>query len=533
MSALETAAAWRPVAGPPAFSADALVEAVADPRRPLAVVRDARGRLGVGVDGEVIAHGPGAWPLVALLPPLYPEWLGDRSFGEAHGTRFPYVAGEMANGIASADMVISLARAGMLGFFGAAGLSPRRVAENVARIKVEAEGGPWGVNLIHSPAEPDTEEAVADLLIREGVRRVCASAFLGLTRPVVRLALAGIRRDGNGSIIRNISLFAKISRPELAQMFLSPAPGDLVDALVARGQLTAEEAALSRRVPLAEDITVEADSGGHTDNRPLPALFPAIAGLAARIAAEQRYERPVRIGAAGGLGTPDGVAGAFALGAAYVLTGSVNQAAVESGLSEAGRLMLATAGIADVAMAPAADMFEIGVKLQVLKRGTLFAQRAQRLYDLYVAHDSIDAIPASERQKIERDIFRAPLEQIWEECRSFFAERNPAELAAAERDPHRKMALIFRWYLGLSSRWAIEGRADRKMDYQIWCGPAMGAFNAWTRGSFLEDPAQRGVVQIALNLLEGAAVLTRAQQLRALGVAMPAASFQYPARRLD
>jgi hypothetical protein len=29
------------------------------------------------------------------------------------------------------------------------------------------------------------------------------------------------------------------------------------------------------RVPLACDITVEADSGGHTDNRPLSVLLPA------------------------------------------------------------------------------------------------------------------------------------------------------------------------------------------------------------------------------------------------------------------
>ena len=71
------------------------------------------------------------------------------------------------------------------------------------------------------------------------------------------------------------------------------------------------------------------------------------------------------------------------------------------------------------------------------------------------------------------------------------------------------------------------------MDYQIWCGPAMGAFNQWTRGSFLEDPSQRGVVQIARNLLQGAAVLTRAQQLRALGVPMPPAAFQYTPRPLD
>jgi trans-AT polyketide synthase/acyltransferase/oxidoreductase domain-containing protein len=34
------------------------------------------------------------------------------------------------------------------------------------------------------------------------------------------------------------------------------------------------------------------------------------------------------------------------------------------------------------------------------------------------------------------------------------------------------------------------GDETRRMDYQIWCGPAMGAFNDWVRGSFLEA-AQR------------------------------------------
>jgi hypothetical protein len=102
----------------------------------------------------------------------------------------------------------------------------------------------------------------------------------------------------------------------------------------------------------------------------------------------------------------------------------------------------------------------------------------------------------------------------------------------AEADPKHRMALVFRWYLGLSSRWAIAGDPARKMDYQIWCGPAMGAFNDWARGSFLEAPENRGAVQIARNLLEGAAVVTRAQQLRSYGVAVPPAAFHYPARPL-
>jgi len=91
---------------------------------------------------------------------------------------------------------------------------------------------------------------------------------------------------------------------------------------------------------------------------------------------------------------------------------------------------------------------------------------------------------------------------------------------------------VFRWYLGKSSRWAIAGDTNRRMDYQIWCGPAMGAFNAWAAGSFLADPEARNAVQIARNLLEGAAVVSRAQQLRTAGVPVPAAAFDYRPRVL-
>ena len=59
------------------------------------------------------------------------------------------------------------------------------------------------------------------------------------------------------------------------------------------------------------------------------------------------------------------------------------------------------------------------------------------------------------------------------------------------------------------------------MDYQIWCGPVMGAFNVWSEGSFLAEPENRNVVQVARNLLEGAAVVTRAHQLRSYGVPVP------------
>lgn len=531
---------WRQADRGPAFSPGDLARAVQDMRSTAHVVQEGRdGRLGLGLGGEVVAGGangaPGTWPLVASLPPLYPEWLGDRSFCEVHGVRFPYASGAMANGIASTRLVAEMARNGFLGFFGAAGLSLARVEAAVDELQRELDPGslPWGSNLIHSPSEPALEEAVADLYLRRGVRRVEASAYMALTPAVVRLAASGLTQDPAGRIQRRHHVFAKISREEVALRFLEPPPAEILTLLVERGQLTPSEARLAAHLPLSEDLTAEADSGGHTDNRPLPALIPTILRLRDRIVSERGYARPVRVGAAGGLGTPTSVAAAFALGASYVMTGSVNQACVESGLAASGKTLLAEAGMADVIMAPAADMFELGVTVQVLRRGTMFAVRARKLYDLYREHASLEEIPSDERTKVETQLLRATFSEAWESTRAFWAERDPRQVARAEADPKHRMALVFRSYLGLSSRWAISGQADRTTDFQIWCGPAMGSFNSWTRGSFLEKPENRTVVQVARNLMEGAASVARAQQLRSSGLAIPPSSFDFRPRPLD
>jgi PfaD family protein len=278
---------------------------------------------------------------------------------------------------------------------------------------------------------------------------------------------------------------------------------------------------MAEALPMADDVTAEADSGGHTDNRPAITLLPTLIALRDRLQEKHRFARPVRVGAAGGISTPAAAAAAFAMGAAYVMTGSVNQACVESGTSDAVRAMLAAAGQADVAMAPAADMFEMGVKVQVLKRGTLFAMRAGRLYELYRAHESLEAIPAPQRAVLERDYFRAPCEDIWRRTREYFLRRDPAQAERGEREPKHRMALVFRWYLGQASRWANAGEPTRQADYQVWCGPAMGAFNEWAAGSFLAAPEQRRVATVARNLLFGAALLTRANILRYQDIKLP------------
>ncbi len=509
-----------------------MTRAIRDVRRTVPILETAGG-YAAGLDGTTVLDGAedadglerararDALPLAGLAPACAPESLGDRGFCADHGIRYPYLAGAMANGIGSVEIVEAMSRAGMLGFFGAAGLSLHAVERAVERIQADLAGAPHGFNLIHSPSDPELEGRLVELYLMRGVRLVEASAYMDLTLPVVRYRVSGIRRGHDGHVATPHRIIAKVSRAEVAAKFLSPPPERFLAELVRQGHVTREQAVLAAQVPMAQDVTVEADSGGHTDNRPAIALLPALLALRDRLQSKYAYPQALRVGAAGGIATPASAAAAFAMGAAYVLTGSINQACVESGSSDAVRVMLAEAEPADVAMAPAADMFELGVKVQVLKRGTMFVQRAARLYEIYRSSSGLDQIPAAERAHIEKNLFRKPLEDVWEETRAFFHSRDPAQIDRAERDPKHKMALVFRWYLGLSSRWANEGEPTRKLDYQVWCGPAMGAFNEWARGSFLAKRENRRVVTLARNILHGAAVTLRTSGLRAQGVILP------------
>ncbi|GJM27196.1 MAG: 2-nitropropane dioxygenase [Phycisphaerae bacterium] len=517
------------------FGADGLTALIHQSHLPIYVVE---------VDGEIGATNTGtatlggeteksAYPIVAYVPPVAADQLGDVTFRAEMGVRFAYVSGAMANGIASERLVVAMARAGMMGFFGAAGLSPQRVEKAIQTIQSEIGDLPYGFNLIHSPDDAALESQVVDLYLKYGVRCVSAAAFLGLTLPLVRYRVAGISRDDNGTVVTPNRVVAKVSRVEVAKRFLAPPPDDMLAKLVAGGDITEAQAQMAREIPVASDITAEADSGGHTDNRPALALLPTMLALRDTMQREHGYRQPLRVGAAGGIATPSSVAAAFAMGAAYVLTGTINQACVESGTCDLVRKMLADASQADVIMAPAADMFEMGVQVQVLKRGTMFAMRAKKLYEWYRAFPSLDALPDANKQSLERDYLRCTIEEAWQSTSAYFAERDPAQIQKAERDPKHKMALIFRSYLGQSSNWANSGDASRQADFQVWCGPSMGAFNEWVRGTELEKPENRKAVTVANNLMNGAAVLTRANMLRAQGIPVPAEAMQYKPRLAD
>ena len=477
------------------------------------------GHLGISRSGVLTpAGGSTAASLAAFVSALSPTTLGDPAFRAAYNTRYAYYAGSMANAISSSGLVIALGQQGLLGSYGAGGMSPARIEEAIRQVQAALPNGPYIFNLINSPNEIAMEQRAASLYLQYGVRTIEASAYLALTSALVWYRAAGLALAPDGSIQINNRIIAKVSRKEVSKRFLEPAPADILAQLVSENKITQQQANLAAHVPMADDITMEADSGGHTDNRPLVSILPAIIAQRDEIQAKFQYPNLVRIGAGGGIATPSSALAAFMMGAAYVVTGSINQACVEAGSSQHTRTLLSQAEMTDVAMAPAGDMFEMGVKVQVLKRGTLFAMRAQKLYDLYSRYETWEDIPQKEREKLESTVFKRTFNDVWDECVKFFSERDPRQVERGSANPKDKMALVFRWYLGLSSRWSNSGEKGREMDYQIWCGPAMGAFNDWVRSTYLAEPANRRVADVAMHILTGCAYLLRLRLLAAQGI---------------
>ncbi|WP_231578089.1 MULTISPECIES: PfaD family polyunsaturated fatty acid/polyketide biosynthesis protein [Dickeya] len=444
-------------------------------------------------------------------PRVQAEQLGSAAFRQDYGIKYAYVSGAMYQGIASRELVVAMARAGMMSFFGSGGVSLHALEEAILGIQSDLNGESFGMNMLADYDFPEKEMQRIELFLTHGIRFIEAAAYITMTPALVRYRLSGIHRGEDQRLVIPNTLMAKVSRPEVADIFAHPAPPELVAHLYQQGLISAQEAELAPRVPMAQDICVESDSAGHTDQGNAYVLFPAIARLCREISARQHYPRSIRVGAAGGIGTPEAVMAAFMLGADFVVTGSVNQCSVEAATSDEVKDLLQRINIQDTDYAPAGDMFEQGAKVQVLKRGVFFPSRANRLYQLYQQYASLEAIPPEVKRQLEDKYFKRPLSDVWNDVRQYYQANRSQMLAQIEANPKRKMAAIFRWYFAYSSRLALAGDPQNKVDYQVHCGPALGAFNQWVKGTAYESWRARHVDEIGKMLMQEAASLLSRQ----------------------
>jgi trans-AT polyketide synthase, acyltransferase and oxidoreductase domains len=495
--------------------AELLVQQISSPVR----WRDSMRYLaGQGVD-DVVEVGPGRvltglWQTIAREPrpvpvpaPVRPphaaaagsgaESLGSAEFRRDYGIRYAYLAGSMFRGIASVDLVVRMARAGLMGFFGTGGLTLKEVEDALVAIGRQAGSGRYGMNLLHAPDEPELERRTVELFLRHDVRYVEAAAFTAVTAPLVLFRY-------RGGVPRHI--VAKVSRPEVATAFMQPPPEAVLRQLVAEDALTESEAQAARRLPVSADVCVEADSAGHTDGGVALVLLPRMTRLRDELMDRFGYPDRIRVGASGGLGSPEAVAAAFLLGADFVVTGSVNQCSPQAGTSDAVKDLLAGLDVQDTTYAPAGDLFELGARVQVVRRGTLFAARANKLYQLYRQFGGLDEIDARTRDTIEETYFRRSFDQVWQETREYYlASGRTADAERVAAAPKLKMAAVFKWYFAHTIGLALAGRVADQVNFQVHCGPAMGAFNRFVAGTPLQDWRARDVDTIAGTLMSGAA----------------------------
>lgn len=347
------------------------------------------------------------------------ENIGDSEFKKDYNLKYPIVTGSMYRGISSVDMVIKIAKVGMLGFFGTGGCSLQRIESAIESIKSKLTNGEsFGMNLLNNLFNPQLEEDTVDLFLKHKINIIEASAYVEVTAALVRYRVKGLIKDSNNKIIIPNRVIAKVSRPEVVQVFLNSPPLKILKVLLDEKKISMEEYILAQQIPMADDITAESNSGGHTDNAVAYALVPTIINMRNQYMSQHNYQRRIRVGAAGGIGTPEALCAALIMGADYIVTGSINQCTVEADISDTAKDMLSDMNIQDTEFAPAADMFEFGSRVQVLKKGVFFPARANKLYELYKFYNSIDDIDDKTKKQIEKTYFKRALKKFMKKQRN-------------------------------------------------------------------------------------------------------------------
>ncbi len=433
-----------------------------------------------------------------------PGHLGSLVFQKRYGCKLSYFTGSMYRGIASEQLVLTMGKENLLSFFGSAGFTAKELEPRIASIQSQLGlNKPYGICLIASLNHPEEEMQQAKLFVQYNIPIIEAAAFSALTPALVYCRVKGLCQT-NGRMVFSRRIIAKCSRLEVARLFLAPPPIEMVNDLVGSGLITKEEADLSQRIPMVDDLAVEADSGGHTDQGVSFSLLPSMMALKDSLIREYHYQEEILIGCGGGIGTPESVASAFALGADFIFTGSINQCTVESGAHDIVKDLLSTLSVHDTTTAPAGDMFEMGAKVQVVKKKTQFPNRANRLYQLFQHYKSVEEIPVSIQQDIEKHYFKKTFSEVWDLVCAYKNKKSPEQISEALENARIKLKLIFQWYFARTNQVTFHGDELESDNFQIHSGPAMGAFNQWVKGTSLENWRNRHVDHISEQLMSKA-----------------------------
>ena len=239
------------------------------------------------------------------------------------GLSIPVIAAPMAGGATTPAMVIAAARAGSIGFLGAGYKTPESLRAEISAVRDASI--PFGVNVFAPNPVPITVESY---------RRYAAAVQREADR--FGLSLPADPVDDDDAFGAKIDLLLSSPVPIVSFTFGLPGAG-VVRALQKAGTAVVQTVTSRQEAELAaaagaDMLAVQAGAaGGHsgtfTPDR-TPEQVP-IAELIAQVTAAV----PVPVIAAGGLATPEDVAGVLRAGAVAAAVGTVLLRADESGAS--------------------------------------------------------------------------------------------------------------------------------------------------------------------------------------------------------
>ena len=323
-------------------------------------------------------------------------------------------------------------------------------------------------------------------------------------------------RDDSGRVVAPNRVIAKVSRVEVASKFLAPPPAKFLRELVAAGEITPEQAEWAARDPDGRGLTAEADSGGHTDNQPAIVLLPTMLALRDRLQAQYGYDRPLA-GRRGGRDLDPLVGGGGVRDGGGLRRDRLGQ----PGVRRVGHVRRRPAD----ARPGAAGRHRDGPGGRHVRDGRQGPGAQARHHVRHAGRQALRALPRLRRPR--RDP-RRRAGRRWRRPSSAPRSRRsgtrpgPTSGSATRRrssGPSATPSTRWRWCsAGISaSRRTGPTRASRRGRSTT----RSGAARRWRRsttgsaGRSWSSPRTAGWSTVALNILYGAAVLTRARILRA------------------
>ncbi|MCG8569828.1 MAG: ACP S-malonyltransferase [Spirochaetes bacterium] len=124
------------------------------------------------------------------------ESLGNKEFKKEYHTKYTYVVGGMHYGISSPQLIINLAKAGILSFFGTNGLELSVIEKGITEIQKKLQNGePYGMNLVHHIEDKEKDEKLINLFLDCQIKNIEISSFTSITPCLLKFRAKGLKKN--------------------------------------------------------------------------------------------------------------------------------------------------------------------------------------------------------------------------------------------------------------------------------------------------------------------------------------------------